>query len=246
MIQVLKRACTILEIVASDPDRDWAVGELAERLSINQTTCTNIVRSLLELGYLDASSRRRGYRLGPMAYDLARNGPYRKRLVDAALPAVEALVRALRETALVAVLAGNRKTVLFQVDRDDVYRLRQEFVESQPPYATATGRLLVAHLSDRELRSLVDSVGLPGDLWEDVADFDDLQEACRRIREAGYCETATGRSRLMGIGVPIFENSRCIAAIGMFMPMDRYGPERREGILREMRRTTDIVSRELG
>lgn len=245
MIQVLGRAFTILEIVSSDPERDWPVGELAERLSINQTTCTNIVRSLFDLGYLESTEGRRGYRLGPMAYNLTRNGPYKRQLIDAARPAVEALVRRIRETALVSVLRRTRKVVLFQVDRDDAYQLRRDFVEHQPPYATATGRLLVAHLSDRELKALVASEGPPGDLWDGIHSVESLKVACDRVRQAGICEAPAVDGRLVGIGVPIMCASECVAALGVFMPMDRYSRERRAEVINQMTRSAEEISREL-
>lgn len=245
MIQVLDRAFTILEIVSSDPERDWPVGELAQRLGINQTTCTNIVRSLYELGYLESTEGRRGYRLGPMAYNLTRNGPYKRQLVDAARPAVEALVRRIRETALVSVLRRTKKVVLFQVDRDDAYQLQRDFVERQPPFSTATGRLLVAYLSDRELEALVASEGPPGALWDGIENVAELRSACEAIREAGLCEAPAVNGGLMGVGVPIFRASDCVASLGVFMPLDRYSDDHREEVLEHMKRTAAEISEQI-
>ena len=76
MIQVLERFHRILLCFAGQPDRPRALGELAERVGISSPACANIVRTMVELGYLRSLGKRRGYLPGPAAFFLFAANPY--------------------------------------------------------------------------------------------------------------------------------------------------------------------------
>lgn len=53
MIQVINRAFDILEFVATDPTRPKSLTEVAEAAGLNQGTCANIMKTMVNRRYLD-------------------------------------------------------------------------------------------------------------------------------------------------------------------------------------------------
>jgi DNA-binding IclR family transcriptional regulator len=246
MIQVIHRAAAILQIVSEQPDRNWSVADLAEQLDINATTCANIVRSLMEAGYLETNAGRKGYSLGPTPYYLTRKGPYMQELIEIARPFLVDLTKRVDETSLISVLRNYTKVVLCHIDRDNVLRLRTEYIERQNPYGTATGRLLIAYLDPKTRRKFADIKGLPGEAWDDITTIEGLEDACSNIREAGFCVDGKRSGALTGVAFPIIrelgKGREPVAALGLFLPSDRFQDTHETDILSAMRE----ISAELG
>ena len=243
MIQSLQRAFAALELLAETPDRPLPLSEIAGRLGLNLSTCANIMRTLLGLGYVEQARKKAGYSLGPAAYFLTRNGPYRKDLVQAALPIATALADEVRETVLVAALTGGRRSILCQVDGNEVFRVSEQFLLRQDVYQTATGRLLLAHLPEAELESFLATNGLPReDLWPEASTAPKLRDELDRLRRDARALTAGDPA---GIAFPICEGARVAAALGLFLPKDRFRGEHRRHVLKCMAEAARRISSEL-
>jgi DNA-binding IclR family transcriptional regulator len=244
-IQVLDRAFRILELVAKDPDAPHRVGDIARELGIKQTTCTNIIGSLVRHGYLEPVLNRRGYLLGPTTHALTRNRPYKRELIDAAHPHMVRLVREVNETCLLAVLKYTSKVVLCHVEKDSALQVRTEFIERQNPYESATGRLLIAALNDREVASLVREMGYPGDRWDGIGEELALRSACAGIRSAGHCIGKKPGDALVGVAFPVFQGGAAQAALGLYLLESEFGSAHRKHIMAEMKVTAERISEEL-
>jgi DNA-binding IclR family transcriptional regulator len=244
-IQVLDRAFRLLEVVAKDPDVPHHVGDLARALGIKQTTCTNIVRSLVRHGYLEPVLNRRGYLLGPTAHALTRNRPYKGTLIDAAHPHMVKLVREVNETCLLGVLKYTSKVVLCHVEKDSALQVRTDFIERQNPYVTATGRLLIAALNDREVASLVRETGYPADMWDGIRDERALRKACAGIRKAGHCVGKRPGDHLVGVAFPVFQGGVAQAALGLYLLESEFSGAHRKQIMEEMKATAERITEEL-
>ena len=81
MIQVINRALNILELVSKERDRDFSLGEIANSLNLNASTCANIIKTLVNRGYLEQKAIKQGYKLGAQAYYLTGNFSNRKELL---------------------------------------------------------------------------------------------------------------------------------------------------------------------
>jgi DNA-binding IclR family transcriptional regulator len=242
MIQVLERAFAILSITASNPDKPVRVSDLARELGINQTTCTNIVQTLVHHGYLEPAVGSRSYVLGPEPFRLTRGMPYFQGLVETAKPYMQKLVEAVNETCLLARLGRWQKVTLCQVDRDSPFRLRLDYLEEQDPYTTATGRLLIAHLSVREREQLVRACGFPAERWDGIADAEALERTCNDVKTAECYTYAPPGSELVGIAAGVESSGMTIAALGMYLPETRFVDKHRADILEGISRTANTIS----
>lgn len=242
MIQVLHRAAVLLGAYANEPEKPRSLSELTTLLGVKAPTCANIVRTLVGLGYLDAIPGKRGYVLGPTVFALAKNGRFKGALVQKALPLLTELSRKTGETTLLSALTHLEKVVLCQVEADQNFQANVESVIRQDLYSTATGRLLVAYLPSDELSRVVKRQGFPGDAWDHIRSSASLEKALEKIRAEGRV-ILSGSRNFAGIGFPIFENARVVAALGLYLPDHRFKGEHKTKILREMEKTAAAISK---
>jgi DNA-binding IclR family transcriptional regulator len=237
--QLLSRATLLLVHLGRHPS-GLSLRALAAETAIPPSTCVRLLRDLVALGWADQSGPRGGYRLGPRAASLAHDLPYRGRLVAVAQPLVAALARRLGAQILVAVLRGDRRLVVLRAEGDgDPLCLAEE----RELYASASGRLLVAHLAWRERRRLVGRIGLPGPrAWPGVASWEDLSAESAAIRRSGLVINLPADSdrNAVAIAVPDGDGGTAAVAIGT---LKRDWSE--AVALREARRIATLLGRRL-
>ena len=244
-IQVLDRAFHILDIIAREPDKPHFISELAREIGINNTTCTNIVTALASHGYLESLLKRRGYVLGPAPYVLTQKGSYKKVLIDIAYPQLKRLVADVNETCLLSTIRYINKLVLCEVRKDSPVQVLTDHLGRQDPFEVATGRVFIAFMGGRALTRLVKELGYPGDRWDGIDNEKKLQVACRTIRDDGYCIKKNPEMRYNSIAFPVFCDEKIEAAIGVFLQESAFTDSHRDHILKEMRITSENISREL-
>jgi DNA-binding IclR family transcriptional regulator len=71
-IQTLARADTILSAVMNAPTGIASLTILTEELGLNKTTIFNLTESLVTLGFLQRTTKPKGYRLGLRIMELSR------------------------------------------------------------------------------------------------------------------------------------------------------------------------------
>jgi IclR family transcriptional regulator, KDG regulon repressor len=189
---------------------------LATESAVPPSTCVRLLRDLVALGWADQSGPRGGYRLGPRAASVAHDLPYRGRLVAVAQPVITALARQLGAQVLIAVLRGEQRLILLRAEGDgDPLCLAEE----RELYASASGRLLIAHLAWRARRRLTDRIGLPDPgRWPGVATWEELGAECAAIRRAGYVVNCPlgGDRNAIAMAIPDGEGGTAALAVGVY------------------------------
>jgi IclR family transcriptional regulator, KDG regulon repressor len=243
MIQVVVRALEMLEYVAKKENEPTTLSELAAAVGLNQPTCANIVKTLVDKKYLDHVGRRRGYRLGAMAYNLTDNMAYNQHLVVAARESMEALTAQLNETSLLGILRNNKRFLLHIVNSDQDLQVRSR--HESDVYSTATGRMLMAFLGDNELNALIEAIGYPAHhVWPDIETKEQLMNALHDIRRQEMAITHSVK-HIVGIAVPIRKGGQVVASLSIFLPESRFTPTRFETILTAIRQAADEINQRL-
>lgn len=103
MIQVLERAMGILDAVSREPT-GFTVMRLAKKLSLNRGTCSTIVQTLVQGGYLLKILTTGNYVLGPRPYGLTRRRYFLHDLVFPAKSFVDERTRLAGCPCLVAAI----------------------------------------------------------------------------------------------------------------------------------------------
>ncbi|MDD4591146.1 MAG: IclR family transcriptional regulator [Parabacteroides sp.] len=243
MIQVINRALNILELVSRERERDYSLGEIAKSLNLNASTCANIVKTLLNRGYLEQQEKKQGYKLGPQAYYLTGNYSNREELMRISVAPMQQLRDKLNETCILAILKENiRITLHKELSTHELQVVSNG--EEKNAYLTATGRIVLACLKNDERMRFIQRYGLPGAMWPEVQNENDLLDELDKIKKKQLAIHFDG-AYIVGVGSPIYKNDEVVAAIGIYLPEVRFTYKVQEQIFLEISNTAQLISNKM-
>jgi DNA-binding IclR family transcriptional regulator len=240
MIQVIHRALDILEFVAQDRSREIGLGEISESLGLNKGTCANIMKTLVNRGYLDQSGKKRGYKLGSRAYYLTGNFFLKEELLQVSQEPMKELQGKLNECCILAVIRDKMRYTLHKVSSTQELQVITNN-EEKHAYLTATGRMILACMDTQERELFIQKFGLPGGMWEGVGDQHDLIRELDRIKAEQLAVHHDG-AHVVGVGAPVFKDEKVIASLGIYLPEVRFTPAFQEKIFREIGYAARLIS----
>ena len=217
MIKSVHKAMKILSVLADGNGEPLALSTISERLQINKSTCAHLVKTLEADGYAVKISASRGYILGPAAYCLSRFDRYSKHLVSVARPIMKYLYQHSSATVVLAVLEANEKYILDYFDDGVMFKSGAKIMKDDI-YRTATGRVLISHMTEDEIEEIVKKHGIPtAKLWSEATDKQSLIAAIERIKSSRVekSRSVSGDVVDIGYGAPIFDEVGCVGAIGI-------------------------------
>ena len=236
--QSLERGLAILG--AFTPDRPaLGISELAQRLGLTRSTTHRYVATLAKLGYLDQDDATRKYRLGIRVLDLGFSVLGGLGLREIAAPHLQRLTAATGHTSNLAI---RDDTDVILIDRIRGRPGRYHHLEFGlhagsriPSYCSATGKALLAFLTQPDLEDVLDRIDLlprgPRTLTNRAA----LTAELSQVRRTGIAlNDEELDSGLRSIAVPIRSRAGLVvAAINLAFPWspvamselaDQFGP----------------------
>jgi DNA-binding IclR family transcriptional regulator len=211
------------------------VGDIAKMINAPRSTIYEIVNSLLEAEILENVGSDghvyfgRAMHLFGWAYS-HHNAHYR-RIIET----MDALAAESGETVQLCGLRGNKYVVLDCRDSPGPFRISSDVGVEVPIPWTASGRLLLSHLSDDEVRAFVpaDDYRLPdGRMISEASFLADIAKA----RQQGFSETSALADRFTWcMAAPLRDRAGAITRTLCFvLPVDTPEP-RREELLSSLR-----------
>lgn len=240
MIQVLYRFDAVLQYAAR-MRRPCRIGEFASHLGVSQPTCSNIVRSMVDLGYLEPSPQG-GYIVGPSPSVIAGSCGYKQHIVTAAEEPLEALVHEINENCLIAVHSGDRRIVL---THRYCNRSVQSYIAEVTEHLTlnATGVILLAEMAEKEFQEFCRRYQFFSSIFDDAKDWESFRAHLAEVRRSGMVSHFSGpeSDRIFALAIPVFCHGRCEASLGCSLPAYRFSEEYAGAIRRAMERTARII-----
>jgi DNA-binding IclR family transcriptional regulator len=183
-VKSARRAVELLEMVAEN--HAWiSLAELHTRTGFPRSSLHGLLRTLRDVGWIEADDAGTKFRLGVRA--LICGTAYLDR--DPAIPyAAEALERVREQTGFTAHYARlNGSEVVYLETRESRHsvHLVSRVGRTLPAHATALGKALLAELADDELTELLPAT-LPALTPNTVADREKLRAELAVVRERGY------------------------------------------------------------
>jgi len=220
MVAVIQKSMKILSVIADGMGAAVTLQRISELTGYPKPTCARILATLCEDGYAVRVSHSEGYRLGPSLYYLTRHGRYDEELVSLCAPVVRWLERKSHATVVLSVIQSGRKFIIDYADREQHLFEEKERIRIGDIYRTATGRAILAHMSEGEVREIYERYGNPEPgHWDRVRSYSDLVAALAELRcEKIVVSSAISAKRLhnaRGYACPIFRGGLCIGAIGI-------------------------------
>ncbi|MEU1519471.1 IclR family transcriptional regulator [Streptomyces sp. NPDC005811] len=198
--------------------------EISESTGLPKPTVHRLAADLVRLGWLERTGAR--YRLGTKLFELGSLVPHRLDLREAALPFLQDLFEATRETVHLGVREGMDVVYLERIHGHEALRLPSRIGGSLPLNCTGVGKALLA-FSGADLVDEVLSRPLPSLTPYSLTDPDGLRLALEKIQVSGLAyeeqEAALGVSC---IAAPVFSGGTTVAALSVAVPRSRFSPAR--------------------
>ncbi len=242
MIKVLHKVFDIIEFLAESPERPRSLMEIARHLEQHPATCANILKTLMRRNYIEQVAPKKGYLLGPALFQVSRKAPYRKDLIAAAEPLMAKLAQSVNETVILVTVRMGRRFVLSQINGQQHIQVAPQALIEDNLYDTATGRLLLAYMPERELDKLTAEYSLQASKWPVANNPAVFKETLAKIRKSGKVVHKPNPD-MIGIAFPIQDQrSEVIASLGLFLPSFRFKGDHRKKVLSGLQQTAAAIN----
>jgi IclR family pca regulon transcriptional regulator len=196
-----------------------AISEIADEQEMTSSTAHRYATTLAALGYLEQDAQR-NYLLAAGASDLGAAALLSTPLLRTARPKLERLRGETGWTIALAVLDGAGVLYLDRLrsHRMTVYDLELPHGPGSklPAYCTATGKVLLAHLSEAERKAAIAATELVKRGPRSIATKKALRAQLAEVREADLAladeELQAG---VRSIAAPIYKDDQVVAAVGL-------------------------------
>lgn len=248
-IQSVSHALDILESFTKTED-ELGVTELSKRLGLHKNNVFRLLATLEYRGYIEQNKATENYRLGPKTLQIGAIFIEQRECRRQARPILENLMAASGETAVVAVLRGNKVIFMDSVETNKTVRAVSRIGSLLPAHCTAVGKAQLSHLSVAELERTYPETALPPLTDRSIKTRDALITELKITAEKGYAlENEETDIDVRSIAVPVKDFSgNVIAAVGIVAPAHRLPDERLDkgGIAALVQEAGRAISARLG
>ncbi len=240
------RSLAVMEFVANN-DRSVSLTEIMQAVNLPKPTVFRILSTLEEAGILlrepDAKRYVPGERLSNLAANVLLHSPHRA----ARRAILEELVEMLGETCNLTIPNGHHVMYLDRVESSWPLRFSLQAGYKVPLYASASGKIFLAHSPKRNRDHLLTNAPLIGHTKNTLTTLRSLEAEFTKIRRCGYA--IDNEEYLAGIcclAVPIMnEQDRVVAAISAHGPSSRINPNLISNFLPALKEAAEQISQTL-
>lgn len=241
----LDRAFEILEFLRTKR-RPMRPNEIAIEIGAPRSSVYELINLLLRHGMLDYQGGEGRVFLGRKLYFLGTAYSDHFDLMRECEGVLAKLAQETRETAQMCLLEGNKYTVAMMREGLRPFRISSTVGEMVPIPWTASGRLLVSHLSDSEILDFIppEDFLLPSGEYLDSARF--LAEVRGAAAEGFFTFNSEIETFTHCFAVPIRQaDGQCIATLCLVAPKED-GLRNRKSYLDALLHAAEEVSEQLG
>jgi DNA-binding IclR family transcriptional regulator len=185
MIDGLERAVRILDLFSSGAP-EWTVSDVCRALDLPKTTVWDYMQSMAALGLLRRTGRGH-YRLGWHSFQLGLRARMTSEISGPAWSEMRDLADTHHETVQLASRYRSEVVYLEKIAPRTGVRVNAARVgERLPAHCTAVGKVLLAYLSPRELRTIYGEGELRPLTAHSITTLSSLETELSSVRERGY------------------------------------------------------------
>lgn len=240
-IRVVDRAISVLNVLADGKPR--TLTELSKEIEINSSTTFRLLATLLSHNFIKQENSTGQYRLGLACLELARAYSTGNEIRHIALPVLEALRNATKETVHLAVLDELEIIYLEKLEGLHAIGLMSSRVGRRAPaYCTGIGKALLAQIDSDLIASLLQDITLKQYTDMTIVDERKLLAHLELVRNRGYAlDLGEHENDVRCVAAPVFDQTgKTVAAISVSGPKDRIDPVESNHLLIEQ--TTEAAS----
>jgi DNA-binding IclR family transcriptional regulator len=241
MIKVLGKAISLVDIISTDPKKEWSIEELSREINMPISTVHRILLSLKHHEILEQSKVTKKFRLGLklLNWGFIYHKNMDLRLI--ALPVMEALTEKTQETSFLSMLHNSEGMIIEKVEGSHPIRFLREVGTKFPLLKGASAKVLLSNMDQEERNLVYDNLSVSPTL------ISQAEEECEEIREQGYSVTFNDRHvGVVSIAAPVQDfygkKDKVICIAG---PQERFTEEKLPDLVNMVRQAAEDITRKM-
>jgi IclR family acetate operon transcriptional repressor len=246
-VRALERALDILDTFdLATPE--LTVTKLAERTGLPKSTVVRLVSILVERRYLERRADSESVRIGVRAFEVGSIYIQSTSLEVEARPIMARLAEETGQTANLGILDDRDVVHLAVVAPDRPLRYWATIGKREDAHYTGLGKVLMAALSDDDLRRFLSISSFPRKTEKTLVNPDDLRAEVERIRAQGYgVDDEESNLGIFCIAAPIVDREgSVIAAVSISGGKAEFTDQVTPVYIDAVRRAAHDISRRFG
>jgi DNA-binding IclR family transcriptional regulator len=247
-INSVLRASQILESFSLEKPTSTHA-EISRNLGLNKAAVTRLLFSLEKAGLLERDPESGRYGLTIKLYQIGSVYINLTGIPQAARPHLSELAARCNESTHLSILRENEVVYIDKVECSRPIRMMSYVGRKLPAYCTGTGKVLLAHLSEEELKAYLRTVQLKRRTGNTITRVADLRAELEKVRRSGYAmDYAENEGEVLSLAAPIRDRSgKVVAAVSTAGPVYRMAENGAlERFVPLVMRAADLISRRLG
>lgn len=241
------RALGILQAFAQ-ANGTLTLGEMSAKLGMPKSSLHRLVSTLEREGFLARHAETGRYQLGLAVLRLAGPALASIDLREIARPYLEGLARELHDTVHLAVLDRGDVIYIDKIESPSRVQMVSHIGGRVPAHCTGLGKAMLAHLSEDEVRHIVEERGLPAYTPATIVALHPLFAELRATRERGYAvDAGEHESMVRCVAAPIRDSrAQMVGAVSATTVVAGWEAEHRAAMTRAVLDVAHSISATLG
>ena len=203
------------------PDKGVSLDRLTRSTGLNKGTLCNILKSLVELGYVQKDGNGT-YITSKKFYALAQSYSPDSTLNELAEHYVKVIASETRESGVIAKLNDSGDIeIIAQEQFNRSVMVSSEVYKNLSLYGSVTGRILLSYQPEETLREIIKENGYPNEEWDNITNWDELQNSIAVIREKEMAVMENKELEIKAFAVPVLDDNNICASLGLTVPISR-------------------------
>lgn len=226
-MKTVQKVLSLFEVFLKHPG-EIGIVELANLSRLNVSTAHRIASALIKAGYLNQHQKREKYSLSPKLLEFSIIIKREVKIGDVAYPFLVELNKAVNESANLSILDRNEAVNIVHVESSHDLRITIQVGARIPLHCTAAGKVLLAHMPEKELAKFLKSKGLLYHTENTTIDVDRLKEELFIIKRDGIAiDNEEYELGVKCVGAPVRNNNGdVVAAVSISEPSARLNSSR--------------------
>lgn len=245
-ITALQRGLRLLQLFSESP-HGLTAKEVAGRSRLPVSTVHRFLANLEGASFLNCSADG-VYRLGVACFAVGQAALNQLDIRRVSLPYLEELNRQTRETIHLTLRNGLSAVYVEKLDSPEQLRIHSRLGAAVPLYCTAVGKVMLAHMPDKERERVLPQLGLKRFTPNTVGNLQELAAELYRVKKNGYaCDLEEHELHIRCIAAPIWDHQGAVgASLSITAPMVRMAVTRLRQLAPLIQTAGLQISRELG
>lgn len=235
-VPAARNALRILSLL-SQSDAPLSAARIQRELELPRSSTYHLLRELERCGFVVHLANPGTYGLGPAAYEMAAAYTTQQPLVRLAAKDLEAIAAHIGGSTHLSRMAGSEIVYVHEARAPKAVSLVTEVGVRLPALSTASGRAMVAHLPDTEVKAVFSTSGEHGT-------FRAVRARLKLVRERGWDEEREEVSRGQeSVAVAVLDHlGRPAAALAATFAVGSRDEEQRAEVIRRLSTAAGRVS----